>query len=68
MPPLRSNQAELLGYKSHPFHEVADVHRAALDKLDGTRVDFIRQGLNESFRFENPNVKGECGCGESFTV
>ncbi|MCC7463048.1 MAG: iron-sulfur cluster assembly protein IscA [Gammaproteobacteria bacterium] len=44
------------------------VHRAALDKLDGVRVDFVRQGLNESFRFENPNVKGECGCGESFTV
>ena len=31
-------------------------------------VDFVRQGLNESFRFENPNIKGECGCGESFTV
>ena len=44
------------------------VHRAALDQLDGTRVDFVRQGLNESFRFENPKAKGECGCGESFTV
>jgi len=44
------------------------VDRAALDKLDGTRVDFVRQGLNESFRFDNPNTKGECGCGESFTV
>jgi iron-sulfur cluster assembly protein len=44
------------------------VDRAALDKLDGTRVDFVRQGLNESFRFENPNAVGECGCGESFTV
>jgi iron-sulfur cluster assembly protein len=32
------------------------------------RVDFVRQGLNESFRFENPNARGECGCGESFTV
>jgi iron-sulfur cluster assembly protein len=31
-------------------------------------VDFIKQGLNEAFRFRNPNVKGECGCGESFTV
>ena len=36
--------------------------------LEGTEVDYVRQGLNESFRFSNPNVKGECGCGESFTV
>jgi iron-sulfur cluster assembly protein len=36
--------------------------------LDGTRVDFVRQGLNESFQFQNPNIKGECGCGESFTI
>jgi iron-sulfur cluster assembly protein len=36
--------------------------------IDGTRIDFVRQGLNESFRFETPNVLGECGCGESFTV
>ena len=36
--------------------------------IDGTTVDFVRQGLNEAFRFQNPNVKGECGCGESFNV
>jgi iron-sulfur cluster assembly protein len=30
--------------------------------------DFVKQGLNEAFRFRNPNVKGECGCGESFSV
>jgi iron-sulfur cluster assembly protein len=36
--------------------------------LDGTQVDFVRQGLNESFQFRNPNAKAECGCGESFTV
>ena len=41
---------------------------ASLPMLKGTRVDFVRQGLNEAFRFENPNVKAECGCGESFTV
>jgi iron-sulfur cluster assembly protein len=41
---------------------------ASLPALEGVRVDFVRQGLNESFRFENPNAKGECGCGESFTV
>ncbi len=36
--------------------------------LDGTRVDFGKEGLNEGFKFENPNVKDECGCGESFNV
>lgn len=36
--------------------------------LEGTHLDFVREGINEGFRFENPNVKGECGCGESFTV
>ena len=44
------------------------VNPASLPMLDGTQVDFVRQGLNESFRFNNPNVKAECGCGESFTV
>jgi len=36
--------------------------------LDGTEVDFVKQGLNEGFEFRNPNAKDECGCGESFTV
>ena len=36
--------------------------------LDGMRVDFGKEGLNEGFKFENPNVKDECGCGESFNV
>lgn len=44
------------------------VDEQSLPMLDGTRVDFVRQGLNESFQFENPRVAGECGCGESFTV
>ena len=44
------------------------VDPASLAAIDGTRIDFVRQGLNESFRFENPNVSGECGCGESFSV
>jgi len=44
------------------------VDRGNLELLAGTRVDFVREGLNEAFRFENPNVKAECGCGESFTV
>lgn len=36
--------------------------------LDGTEMDFVKEGLNEGFKFSNPNQKGECGCGESFTV
>lgn len=36
--------------------------------LDGTQVDFVKEGLNEGFEFNNPNAKAECGCGESFTV
>ncbi|WP_446470857.1 iron-sulfur cluster assembly protein IscA [Xenorhabdus stockiae] len=36
--------------------------------LDGTELDFIKEGLNEGFKFNNPNVSGECGCGESFNV
>ena len=44
------------------------VDRDSLPYVDGTEVDFVKQGLNEAFKFRNPNVKGECGCGESFTV
>lgn len=36
--------------------------------LDGTQLDYTREGLNEGFKFTNPNVKDECGCGESFNV
>ncbi|MGD9254526.1 MAG: iron-sulfur cluster assembly protein IscA [Chromatiales bacterium] len=36
--------------------------------LDGTEVDYGKEGLNEGFKFNNPNAKNECGCGESFTV
>lgn len=41
---------------------------ASLPFLDGTELDFVREGLNEGFKFNNPNVKNQCGCGESFTV
>lgn len=44
------------------------VDKASLPLIDGTEVDFVKQGLNEAFKFRNPNVKGECGCGESFSV
>ncbi|GAA5159859.1 iron-sulfur cluster assembly protein IscA [Viridibacterium curvum] len=40
----------------------------SLPYIDGTELDFVREGLNEGFKFNNPNVKNECGCGESFNV
>jgi iron-sulfur cluster assembly protein len=40
----------------------------ALALIDGTEVDFVKNGLNEAFSFKNPNVTGECGCGESFNI
>ena len=40
----------------------------ALALIDGTEVDFVKNGLNEAFSFRNPNISGECGCGESFNV
>ncbi|MDB9950591.1 iron-sulfur cluster assembly accessory protein, partial [Gammaproteobacteria bacterium] len=36
--------------------------------IDGTEMDFVKQGVNEGFEFINPNAKGECGCGESFSI
>ncbi len=44
------------------------VDKTSLGLIDGTEVDFVKEGLNEAFRFRNPNVTGECGCGESFSV
>jgi len=44
------------------------IDRKSLPFVEGTQIDFARQGLNASFVFRNPNVTGECGCGESFTV
>ncbi|GAC1699491.1 MAG: iron-sulfur cluster assembly protein IscA [Steroidobacteraceae bacterium] len=53
-------------YEDHGVQVFVDA--ASVSLLDGTIVDFVKQGLNEAFRFRNPNVKGECGCGESFSV
>jgi iron-sulfur cluster assembly protein len=53
-------------FEDHGVKVVVD--RESLGFIDGTEVDFVKQGLNEAYRFRNPNVKGECGCGESFTV
>ena len=40
----------------------------SLAYLDGTELDYVREGLNEGFKFNNPNVKDACGCGQSFSV
>ncbi|MGH8244797.1 MAG: HesB/IscA family protein [Gammaproteobacteria bacterium] len=45
---------------------VVDAH--SLNYLAGTELDYVREGLNEGFRFNNPNVDTTCGCGESFSV
>jgi iron-sulfur cluster assembly protein len=44
------------------------VDQASLPLIDGTIVDFVKQGLNEAFKFQNPKARVECGCGESFSV
>ncbi len=44
------------------------VDKKSLVYLDGTELDFVKEGLNEGFEFNNPNAKSECGCGESFNV
>ena len=53
-------------FESHDAKLV--VSEEAMQYLEGSTLDFVREGLKESFRFENPNVKAQCGCGESFTV
>jgi len=44
------------------------VDKEALPYLDGTRLDFVKDGFKETFKFDNPNAKNQCGCGESFNV
>ena len=46
----------------------ASIGFIAMAYLDGTELDYAREGLNEGFKFNNPNVKDMCGCGESFNV
>lgn len=57
---------EDLIFESHGVRVVVDPK--SLPYLDGTELDFVREGLNEGFKFNNPNVKDACGCGESFNV
>lgn len=53
-------------FESHGVTVVVDAK--SLDFIDGTEVDYTRDGVNEAFRFHNPKVKSECGCGESFSI
>lgn len=55
-----------LVFEAHGVKVVVDPK--SLVYIDGTELDFTREGLNEGFRFNNPNVKDECGCGESFNI
>ncbi len=65
------NYADEIGADDVVF-DTADVKvivdRESLELIDGTEVDYVREGLNEAFSFRNPNVRGKCGCGESFSV
>jgi iron-sulfur cluster assembly protein len=53
-------------FDSHGVTVLVDPKSLAI--LDGTELDFVREGMNEGFKFNNPNSKAQCGCGESFTV
>ena len=53
-------------FESHGVKVIIDAD--SLSYLDGTTIDFSREGLNEGFSYDNPNVKSLCGCGESFGV
>ena len=53
-------------FESHGVKVVVDAK--SLPFVDGTQLDYTREALNEGFKFSNPNVKDQCGCGESFNV
>lgn len=59
-------EAEDQVFEDHGVKVVVDAK--SLLYLDGTELDFVKEGLNEGFQFNNPNVKDSCGCGESFNV
>ncbi len=72
-----SGMAYVLEYAEHiePEDQIFEDHGVkvivspkSLTYLDGTELDFVREGLNEGFKFNNPNVKNSCGCGESFNI
>ncbi len=53
-------------FEDHGVKVIVD--RKSMVYIDGTELDFTKEGLNEGFQFNNPNEKAQCGCGESFTV
>ena len=61
-----AHDADDLLYISHGVTVIVDP--LSLPYLDGTELDFAREGLNEGFKFNNPNAAASCGCGESFSV
>jgi iron-sulfur cluster assembly protein len=61
-----ARQPEDLEFESRGVKVLVDPK--SLQYVDGTELDYTREGLNEGFKFSNPNVKDECGCGESFNV
>jgi iron-sulfur cluster assembly protein len=58
--------AEDAVFEGHGVKVIVDPK--SMSYLEGTELDFVKEGLNEGFQFNNPNVSAECGCGESFTV
>ncbi|GAB2880458.1 iron-sulfur cluster assembly protein IscA [Uliginosibacterium flavum] len=59
-------EAEDMVFESQGLKVIVDPK--SLPYIEGTELDFAREGLNEGFKFNNPNVKNECGCGESFNI
>ncbi len=53
-------------FEGHGVKVIVD--EKSLAYLDGTELDFVKEGLNEGFKFTNPNVSSQCGCGESFNI
>jgi iron-sulfur cluster assembly protein len=65
------NFADSVGANDHVFESQGVkviVDEKSLGMVDGTEIDYQREGMNSAFRFNNPKVKDTCGCGESFTV
>ena len=62
----REQRADDTVFEQDGVRILVDAESLAL--VDGTEIDFLKQGLNEQFVFRNPNVTAECGCGESFTT
>jgi iron-sulfur cluster assembly protein len=61
-----SAEPEDVVFESHGLKVLVDPR--SLPYIDGTELDYAKEGLNEGFKFNNPNVKDQCGCGESFNV